>query len=90
LGQSLPDSTYGFKLFDRVLVMALGASSNRFNLSSEITLKVLLAGGKIVFVSGNLQERKAGATKFKLYHELDGYLHVLLRAWLHRLGILWF
>lgn len=90
LGQSLPDCTYGFKLFDRVLVMALGASSNRFNLSPEITFKVLLAGGNVVFVAGNRRARKAGATKFNLSRELDGYLYVLLRAWLHRLGILWF
>jgi glycosyltransferase involved in cell wall biosynthesis len=90
LGQSLPDSTYGFKLFDRVLVMALGVTSNRFNLSPEITFKVLLAGGKVVFVPGKRGARKAGESKFKLYRELDGYLLVLLRAWLHRLGILWF
>jgi glycosyltransferase involved in cell wall biosynthesis len=90
LGKTVSDSTYGFKLFDRVLGIALGANSNRFNLSPEITFKVLLAGGKIVFVSGSRAPRTADQSKFRLYRELDGYLYVLMRAWLHRLGFLWF
>jgi len=90
LGQVVSDSTYGFKLFDRVLGIALGVNSNRFNLSPEITFKILLAGGKIVFVSGSRVPRKADETKFRLYRELDGYLYILFRAWMHRLGFLWF
>jgi glycosyltransferase involved in cell wall biosynthesis len=90
LGRSLPDSTYGFKIFDRVLVLALGITSNRYNLSPEITFKMLLSGANVVFVRGKQEARQAGKNKFKLYRELDGYLYVLLRACLHRLGVLWF
>ena len=90
LGRSAPDSTYGFKLFDRVLVMALGVGSNRYNLSPEITFKVLLAGGKVVFVPGGPGVGREDVKKFYLYKELDGYLYIILRAFLHRLGFLWF
>lgn len=90
LGREIPDSTYGFKLFDRVLVMAMGVTQNRYNVNPEIVFKVLLAGGKIEFVSGDQREREAGAAKFRLYRELDGFLYVLLRASLHRFGFLWF
>jgi glycosyltransferase involved in cell wall biosynthesis len=90
LGQHLQDSTYGFKLFDRVLMMALGLSSNRFSLSPEITFKIMLSGGKIEFVSGELEERTHDKVKFALYRELDSFAYVLFRACLHRLKILWF
>jgi len=90
LGQTLPDCTYGFKLFDRVLVLALGTGSNRFNLSPEITFKMLLAGGKVVIVRGCRRARRLGTSKFRLHRELDGFLLVLLRASLHRVGLAWF
>jgi dolichol-phosphate mannosyltransferase len=90
LGQTLPDSTYGFKLFDRVLALALGAGSNRFNLCPEITFKMLLSGGKVVFVRGRRRARTLGTNKFRLHRELDGFLLVLLRASLHRIGVAWF
>lgn len=90
LGQHFPDSTYGFKIFDRVLVMALGVTSSRFSLSPEITFKALLSGGKIAFVPGSQRVRQRGVSKFALHRELIGYAYVLLRAWLHRFGILWF
>lgn len=90
VGRSLPDSTYGFKMFDRVLALALGATSNRFNLCPEITFKILLAGGKVVFLPGKRRPRQTGAGKFRLYRELDGFLYVAVRAGLHRAGWLWF
>lgn len=90
LGQHFPDSTYGFKLFDRVLVMALGATSNRFSLSPEILFKVFLSRGEIVFVPGRQGVRQQGVSKFALRREIIGHAYVLLRAWLHRFGFLWF
>ena len=90
LGHTLPDSTYGFKLFDRVLALALGTGANRFNLCPEITFKMLLAGGKVVFVRGRRRARTLGTSKFRLHRELDGFLLVLLRASLHRIGLAWF
>lgn len=90
LGQHFPDGTYGFKVFDRVLVMALGLTSNRFSLSPEILFKVFLSGGKVVFVPGRQGVRRRGSSKFVLRQEVIGHARVLLRAWLHRFGILWF
>ena len=91
LGRRLADTTYGFRAFDRVYVQALGVTSNRFNLCPEITFKVLLSGGTLDYVPGHpTPYRGGGSTKFRLPHETYGYLYVLLRAWLHRVGVFWF
>ena len=90
LGHRFPDSTYGFKLFDRVLVMALGTTSNRFSLSPEVLFKVYLSRGRIVFVPGRQRIRQQGESKFVLHREIIGHIYVLFRAWLHRIGFLWF
>jgi hypothetical protein len=90
LGHRLDDATYAFKVFDRVYVAAMGLTSNRFALSSEINLKVLANGGTVAYVAGPEGERRSGHSKFVLRREIHGYAFVLLRAWLHRLGILWF
>ena len=91
LKQNITDSTYAFRAFDRVYVQALGVVSNRFNLCPEITLKVLLSGGKIAYVPGHPTPYQGGGSdKFQLPHESWGYLYVLMRAWLHRLGFYWF
>jgi glycosyltransferase involved in cell wall biosynthesis len=90
LGRQVPDSTYAFKAFDRELVLRLGVSSNRFNISPEIVFKVLLSGGKIVTLPGSQGVRARGVSKFKFRKEGYGYFKVALRAALHRLGIRWF
>jgi len=90
LGRQVPDSTYAFKAFDRELVLRLGLSSNRFNISPEIVFKVLLIGGKIVVIPGSQGVRARGVSKFKFRKEGYGYFKVALRAGLHRLGIRWF
>lgn len=91
LGVDIPDSTYGFRGFNRTFVQALGLTARRMSVCSEITFKVLLAGGKIERVPGGptgpmLREQ----SKFRLGNELGGYLVTLLRARLHTLGIAWF
>ncbi|HVA06828.1 MAG TPA: glycosyltransferase family 2 protein [Acidimicrobiales bacterium] len=91
LGVEIPDSTYGFRAFNRTFVLALGIAGRRMSVMSEITFKVLLAGGKTVRLPGvqsgpMIQEQP----KFRLGHELAGYLSTLIRASLHRLGIRWF
>jgi dolichol-phosphate mannosyltransferase len=92
LGQEIKDSTYGFRAFDRVYVQALGVTSNRFSLCPEITFKVLLSGGEMEYIPGQQlpYHLAGGSTKFQLPYESLGYLYVLLRAWLHRLGFYWF
>lgn len=90
LGHNIRDSTYAFKMFDRVYILALGLTSNRFSISPEITFKVLLSGGNIVYVPAGQGVRQRGASKFVFWREGYGYSTTLLRAWLHRLGVLWF
>lgn len=91
LGQTIADSTYGFRAFHRAYVMALGTSSNRFNICPEITFKMLLSGAKMEYIPGQPHPYKGGgSTKFQLPAETLGYAYVLLRAWLHRFNIYWF
>jgi glycosyltransferase involved in cell wall biosynthesis len=87
----IPDSTYGFRAFNRTFVQALGLSGRRMSVCSEITFKVLLAGGVTKRVAGAqagpmLREQ----SKFRLGNELGGYALTLARARLHQLGVSWF
>lgn len=91
LGVDIPDSTYGFRAFNRTFVQALGISGRRLSVCSEITFKVLLAGGKTVRLPGvptgpMVREQ----SKFRLGNELGGYMITLMRASLHRFGVRWF
>ena len=91
LGVDIPDSTYGFRAFNRTFVQALGISGRRLSVCSEMTFKVLLAGGKTVRLPGvptgpMVREQ----SKFRLGHELGGYMITLVRASLHRVGVRWF
>ena len=92
LGVDIPDSTYGFRAFNRTFVQALGITGRRMSVCPEITFKVLLAGGKTVRVPGAptgpmVREQQ----KFQFGNELGGYGVTLMRAAMHRrLGIRWF
>lgn len=91
LGEDIPDSTYGFRGFNRTFVLALGLTARSMAVCPEITFKVLLAGGVISRVPGapsgpTLHEQ----SKFRLHNELGGYVRVLGRAGLHRVGLRWF
>ena len=91
LGRDIPDSTYGFRGFNRTFVLALGLTARSMAVCPEITFKVLLAGGTISRVAG----ARTGPTlheqsRFRLRNELGGYVRVLGRAGLHRLGARWF
>jgi glycosyltransferase involved in cell wall biosynthesis len=88
VGTAAADTTYGFRAFDRVFILALGLSSKRFNVCPEMTFKVLLCGGSIEYVPGKPRGFLAGGqSKFQLPSEILGYAYVLLRAGLHRAGI---
>ena len=91
LGTNLSDTTYAFKMFKRTDLLAVGLTQNRFSISPEITFKVLLSGGKVKVFAAPQGTRIYGVSKFKFRKEAFGYGYVLLRALLHRLGILyWF
>jgi glycosyltransferase involved in cell wall biosynthesis len=90
LGADVPDSTYGFRAFNRTFVQALGLTGHRMSVCSEITFKVLLAGG----VTKRLLGAPTGPmlsqqSKFRLGNELAGYAFMLGRAGLHRAGLRW-
>lgn len=90
IGHNISDSTYGFKMFDRVFIQALGLSQNGRSISPEITLKGILAGGEVEYLPCGVRSREIGA-KFKLHKDGFGYLWLLIRGFGHRTRtILWF
>ncbi|WP_424628745.1 glycosyltransferase family 2 protein [Bradyrhizobium sp. SYSU BS000235] len=91
LGENVRDSTYAFKMFKRADALGVGLTQNRFSISPEITFKVMLNQGRIEHVPAGQGIRTAGTSKFFFRKEAFGYSYVLLRALLHRTGlILWF
>jgi glycosyltransferase involved in cell wall biosynthesis len=90
LKENILDTTYSFKMFRRVDVLALGIFSNGFSISPEIFLKALLSQGKIEYIPRGQGTRALGESKFSFVREGFGYSYVLLRAWMHKIGILWF
>lgn len=91
LGQRIADATYAFKMFRRQELLGVGLAANRFNISPEITFKSILMGGKVVYVPGAQGVRQNGVSKFAFRKEGLGYAYCLLRAFLHRHGMIyWF
>jgi glycosyltransferase involved in cell wall biosynthesis len=91
IGYSIPDSTYAFKMFRRRELLGVGLSSNRFNISPEITFKSILMGGKVSYVPGAQGVRKGGKSKFVFHKEGLGYGYCLIRAFFHRYHLIyWF
>jgi glycosyltransferase involved in cell wall biosynthesis len=91
LGREVTDSTYGFRAFNRIHILELGLSANRFNVFPEMTFKVLESGGTVEYLPGAQQPLGVGGSeKFKLPSEILGYATVLARAALHRVGVRWF
>lgn len=89
LGHDLTDSTYGFKMFDRAFIQALGLTQNGYSICPEIVFKGLLAGGKVEYIASVMKPAPVNKD-FKLTHEGLGYFWLLLRGMAHRAGILWF
>lgn len=90
LRENILDTTYSFKMFRRVDSLMLGITSNGFSISPEIFLKILLSEGRVEYVSRGQGSRVYGESKFSFMREGFGYSYVLMRAWLHKLGVLWF
>ena len=91
IGAGLSDTTYPFRMFNRVDVLALGVSQNTFSISPEIFFKIMLNGGKIEYLAHSQGVRQRGISKFRFTKEGIRYGYVLIRAWLHKLKlILWF
>jgi len=88
-GVRMTDSTYGFKMFDRTFVQALGLSNNGYGICPEITLKSILAGGKVEYLPTKMTTSSKNKD-FSLRREGTGYVWVLLRSAAHRAGISWF
>lgn len=91
LGWDVRDPTCSFKLVDRTFLLALGMRANNLSLIPEIVFKTHLAGGKIVFVPGAQSFREKGISQFYFLREASSYAYILIRAALHRWGVLlWF
>ena len=91
LGETVADSTYAFKMFDKKKLLSLGLTSNRFSISPEIFFKGHLAGYEIAFVEGAQTHRQNGESKFYFRKEGPGFVWCLIRAFLHRKKITyWF
>jgi glycosyltransferase involved in cell wall biosynthesis len=90
LGWDIRDPTCSFKLVDRIYLLAIGIRHNGAAAVPEITFKVWLSGGKVEFLPGRQSFRRRGISQFAFAREALSYSYVLLRAWLHRLGLPWF
>lgn len=91
MGREISDSTYPFRIFNRIEMMALGITQNSFSISPEIFFKLILNGGKVEYLPHSQGMRQKGESKFRFRREGIRYGYVLLRAWLHKIGImLWF
>ena len=91
IGYGIPDSTYAFKMFRRRELLGVGLSSNRFNISPEITFKSILIGGEVSYVPGAQGVRQGGKSKFIFHKEGLGYGYCLIRAFFHRYRLIyWF
>ncbi|MCK4789359.1 MAG: hypothetical protein KAV87_36795 [Desulfobacteraceae bacterium] len=88
-GVEIRSATNTFKMFDRVFVQALGLTCNNHSVCTEITFKVLLAGGKLAYVTSNAGTFSVN-NDFRIYRDGIGYSWVLVRGFLHRVGVLWF
>ena len=89
LGLKISDSTSSFKMFDRAFIQAIGLTNNGYSVCPEVTIKCLLAGGKVDYIASTVQTNDV-SSHFRLRREGFGYLLLLMRGFLHRLGISWF
>lgn len=85
LGIPFPDTTYAFRAFDTDFVRKLGLKSGGFEISPEITFKVILASGRVGEVSGRQTRRVRGKSKFRFSRAFRGYSRVFLEAFYLRL-----
>lgn len=90
VGLKVSDSTYGFKMFDRIFIQSLGLTQNSRAISPEITLKAILAGGKVEYLPSAIGTVEID-NKFKLHKDGFGYLWLVIRGFVHRNNIImWF
>ncbi len=88
LGIKFRDTTYAFRAFDADFVRRLGLKSGGFEISPEITFKVIFAGGKVGEVPGRQTRRVRGVSKFRFVKAFRGYSRVFLEAFYLRLRTL--
>ena len=65
--------------------------TNNLSIVPEIAFKTYLLGGRIVFVPGSQGFHPKGISQFRFVREATSYGYVLIRAALHKAGVLsWF
>jgi len=80
LGIRFRDITYAFRAFDVGFLRNLPLTSQKFEISPEITFKTIFAGGKVGEVRGRQTRRVRGRSKFLFSKAFWGYTRVLLEA----------
>ena len=85
VGVPFRDTTYAFRAFDTDFVRKLHLTSGGFEISPEITFKVIFAGGRVCEVSGRQTRRLRGKSKFRFLKAFPGYSRVLLQSFYLRL-----
>jgi dolichol-phosphate mannosyltransferase len=80
LGISFPDTTYAFRAVDVEFARSLGLTSEGFEISPELTFKVVFAGGRVGEVAGSQTRRVRGKSKFRFLKGMRGYSRVLFEA----------
>jgi hypothetical protein len=77
-------------MFDRIFIQAIGLKQNGRSISPEITIKAILARGKVKYVPSGVRPRQIGS-RFKLHKDGFGYLWLLLRGFGHKIKLMpWF
>lgn len=91
LDWDMRDPTCSFKLLDRTFLLAVGVRANNGSIIPELVFKTRLAGGKVAVIPGRQSFREKGISQFRFLREATSYAYVLVRAWLHKTGVLaWF
>jgi glycosyltransferase involved in cell wall biosynthesis len=92
MGNKLTDTTSMFRGFDRVFVQAIGLTSQSYDVGPEMTFKVSLCGGQIEYLPSKQRRSRTGKPhSFRPRVQPWGYVWLLVRAALHKMGLLrWF
>jgi GT2 family glycosyltransferase len=90
-GVKLPeDSTYGFRMYEKAVFDALAVSGTRWDFFAEQTLKFCLANANIKIIKGEYRASTARSVKLHFIKDGFGYIRVIIRTALHRLGLKWY
>jgi dolichol-phosphate mannosyltransferase len=89
IGVALTDPTYAYRAARTDFLRTLGLTSGGFEISPEVTIKTVLAKGRISEVAGHQGRRISGESKFLFSRAGWGYARVLAQGVGCRLTGVW-